>query len=729
MKKRFFSLFVCTALLLSIVFSAHTARAEPSSDGGGMIYADPETGVTFVVPENWEEREMDPDSPNSFRARFHSLEDSRDLFLYGYLDIWNEMPAPERSGHTHSDVDSPYFYSRETLRELFVTLLAQSDFTVAADDVQFVRYGKNEYVEITFVREAGSRTVTFISSMHIENGYGYFFTFGAASDAAIEDYRSVLSSMQVPVEAKSDLSDSNIYTDSATGATFVVPDGWNVMDEFSYPFQVQFVSQKSPGSTFAYGNLDLWNEMTASERSGHTRSDINNDYIYTLDDGAVAEYWAKRFVQGSAESGSNATVDNIELVTYGKSKFIELSTSQEMFGINIPITVIFNIENGYMHIFLFGGNGNQAVKDFHSVLSSFQIPAAETSGSGGTGSGQMDETVALYKRILTNSCLFLLELGITFLIYALPFVVYCNTIRKRPVNKKVLAIIIIVLYEVVAWILLNGAMSWFLRRYANIFIPLFWGWFSYRKMVRRKDTDSVPEDAGGSSAPQQPVRTAPPSPTTAYIPTVPTPAVPTPPAPASLTPDDLSAPPAPASPAPAVYAPQRPHPRLLHRKLPLWPQAAEPLLPFPLFRNHPRPRRAFSFAETAASGFWRTASSAASAAHRSLPFQRRETDELPELWIFIARRQQILPILRHGFIGRHSAKQIASHLPKSRAASRCTGRRTACPCCPCRTRLHGFSVGASRCRIPGGRSITSGCTVPDCCSRNTAYRRSGAAYA
>lgn len=58
--------------------------------------------------------------------------------------------------------------------------------------------------------------------------------------------------------------------------------------------------------------------------------------------------------------------------------------------------------------------------------------------------------------------------------------------------------------------------------------------------------------------------------------------------------------------------------------------------PFPLPRKLRRPRRAFSFAETAVSGFWTTASSAAAAAHRLYPLQRSEPDELSELRIFIA---------------------------------------------------------------------------------------------
>ena len=69
MKKRFFSLFLCAALLLSIACPAHTAWADTSSDDGG-IYTDPETGATFVVPDGWQESKLAEGSLGPFEVQF-----------------------------------------------------------------------------------------------------------------------------------------------------------------------------------------------------------------------------------------------------------------------------------------------------------------------------------------------------------------------------------------------------------------------------------------------------------------------------------------------------------------------------------------------------------------------------------------------------------------------------------------------------------------------------------
>ena len=392
--------------------------------------------------------------------------------------------------------------------------------------------------------------------------------------------------------ADSSSGDGDTYTDPKTGATFVVPEGWTVdtinLEEAANFYQVKYVSQKDPGSSFLYSSADLWSSMSESKRSGHTRSEIDSAYIY--EEGSMLE----SLVNLAPDQGITIDPSDIRLVTFGEKEFIEIPEIQEMAGIRISTTLFWYIENGYSYNFPFGSTSDQATQDFHSVLSSLQIPPAEASGSGSTGSGQSDEMVETYKRLLTNSCLFLLELGVTFLLYALPFVIYRNAIRKRPVNKKVLVLILIILYELVTWILFNGALFWFIRRYANIFIPFFWGWYSYRRMVRGKDTDDLPESAGGSAAPQQPVKAdtphiaasyarpqnasaAPARPfnadapaaqqPAAYVPAAATPAVPAPVA--SQTPS--AAPTVPSTPAasvPPASAPQTPPPPVTYAPAP-----------------------------------------------------------------------------------------------------------------------------------------------------------------
>lgn len=301
--------------------------------------------------------------------------------------------------------------------------------------------------------------------------------------------------------------DGDTYTDPLSGVTFVLPEGWNEVQsnvELTHPFQVQFASQKDPGSMFLYGSVDGWIGMTESERSGHTRSDIDSAFIYAYDEGALIDYMAESFVQGTAEAGSNAGVDDIKLVAYGKNECIEFSISQEIFGAHVPFTMIMYVENGYMHVFLFGGNSEQATKDFQSVLYSLQVPPAEESepdGNSGSAGSSWDS-------LLLKAFLFFIELIVTFVIYAVPFLVYRNLIRKVPVYNKKAALIIIILYEIIAFALVCTAMSLFIRRSGNLFIAIIWGWYSYHDVTRRDDSDDAPAETHGGAAPRRPAALA-----------------------------------------------------------------------------------------------------------------------------------------------------------------------------------------------------------------------------
>lgn len=297
--------------------------------------------------------------------------------------------------------------------------------------------------------------------------------------------------------------DGDTYTDPLSGATFVLPEGWNKVQsniELTYPFQLQFASQKDPGSMFLYGSVDGWVGLTESERSGHTRSDIDSAFTYAYGEGAFIDYMAESFVQGAVEAGSNAEVDDIKLVVYGKNECIEFSVSQEILGAQVPFTVIMYVENGYIHIFMFGGNSGQATEDFQSVLYSLRVPPAEESESDGNSGSAGSSWDSLLLKVL----LFFIELIVTFVIYAVPFLVYRNLIRKVPVYNKKAALIIIILYEIIAFALVCTVMSLFIRRSGNLFIAIIWGWYSYHDVTRRDDSDDTPTETDGSAAPRQP---------------------------------------------------------------------------------------------------------------------------------------------------------------------------------------------------------------------------------
>ena len=305
--------------------------------------------------------------------------------------------------------------------------------------------------------------------------------------------------------AASSYSSAYIYTDADTGITFVVPEGWSEQKldaETSQPFQVQFSSQKDPGSTFLYGNADLWSEMTASERSGYTRSDIDSAYVYAYDDGALIDYLAERMIQGAADAGGEIRIDEIELVTYGRNESIEISVSQEIFGVRVPMTAILHVENGYIHVFIFAGTSDQAIKDFQSVLYSLRVPAAEEVDLQDGNSERADES-DWTDRLISLFLAFIAELFFGLFIYTFPLLAFQTLFRKKPMRKKS-ALILLCIYSVIAYFVVSFATLLLFDRIGNLLILLFWAWVTYHGLAGGNGSDDTPAKANTVAAAHDP---------------------------------------------------------------------------------------------------------------------------------------------------------------------------------------------------------------------------------
>lgn len=72
-----------------------------------------------------------------------------------------------------------------------------------------------------------------------------------------------------------------VYNDSITGVTFTVPDGWKE-DEFYEDrefLKAKFTPVNEDGSTMMFGYSDMWSELSASEKAGYTRADIDHNFM------------------------------------------------------------------------------------------------------------------------------------------------------------------------------------------------------------------------------------------------------------------------------------------------------------------------------------------------------------------------------------------------------------------------------------------------------------------
>ncbi len=166
---------------------------------------------------------------------------------------------------------------------------------------------------------------------------------------------------------------SSTYTDVESGVSFTIPANWE-QEAFTKDrefIDAKFVSTKEDGCVIIYGSTDMWRQMSASDRIGYTRSDINNSMFSKAD---IAEMYG-------------TTANNISMASYSGIQYFygEVKQSTNVSGISISVTmtqlVYFN--NGWMYMFQFGGTDTHKLySDFEDLLNSVKYLTADVSGDG-----------------------------------------------------------------------------------------------------------------------------------------------------------------------------------------------------------------------------------------------------------------------------------------------------------------------------------------------------------
>ena len=177
----------------SIVFSEEPKAANPLSPSSATgSYTDPATGLTFTIPDNWEEVPLLL-SHELLDAKFKSLTDINLSITYGSADVWSGMSPFERIGYSRSDIDNSYY----TISEL------ASIYNVPIDDVKKVTYGGNTFYSVGMTQSAEalgtSVTVTMTQATILSNGHMYVFQFNDSADNLhYADFETLLSSVRLP---------------------------------------------------------------------------------------------------------------------------------------------------------------------------------------------------------------------------------------------------------------------------------------------------------------------------------------------------------------------------------------------------------------------------------------------------------------------------------------------------------------------------------------------------
>ncbi|WP_434309573.1 zinc ribbon domain-containing protein [Hominifimenecus sp. rT4P-3] len=271
---------------------------------------------------------------------------------------------------THSD--SLSLYSDTELNILASTLVNQyANYGIDAPKYEIYQHSQTKFIKSYFADT--DNAVHGLQYYTIYDGKAMNFTMrsyeGSLSSRQEETIKTIVDSIiydhALPAAAPGEDTNEFTHTDTDSGVTFTVPTNWKQEDftkdrEF---IDVKFVSTKEDGCMIIFGSIDMWGQMSASDRVGHTRADLNNS----------------AFTKSDIAAMYNTTADKISTVTYNGVPYFkgEINHSYTAYGLDIlaTMTQLIHIDNGWIYMFQFGGtSANKLYSDFESLLNSVQYP-------------------------------------------------------------------------------------------------------------------------------------------------------------------------------------------------------------------------------------------------------------------------------------------------------------------------------------------------------------------
>ncbi len=171
-----------------------------------------------------------------------------------------------------------------------------------------------------------------------------------------------------PVVPEGEDTDSFVYTDSDSGVEFTVPKNWKQKDftEDRKYLNAKFVSTKEDGCIILFSTLNVWDELSPSEKIGLSRADVDNSLFTKAD---IAEMFS-------------TTEDDVSMFTYNGVEYYKctLTTNEEEYEISLDITTtqLLCVNNGWMYSFQFNGKEDHKLyPDFEELVKSVKYPSGE----------------------------------------------------------------------------------------------------------------------------------------------------------------------------------------------------------------------------------------------------------------------------------------------------------------------------------------------------------------
>lgn len=480
-KHKLFAIILCCALMLSFSMSAHAA--------GTTEYTLDELGMTVFMPSDYIvfTRDINANDPNlaSYgltKDSMSSLMDDRNIYLNGWdEDINQEIIV--------TMIDSPLIdfnlYSNTTLSTMATSF--ESEYKNAGVTVikyEIYQHSQAKFLKIYISQPNGDSTAY---------GLQYYTVYAdKAINITMQSYLGQITSSKETIlqaivdsaifdtdpqtaEPEFTPTESFTFTDPETQTTFTVPRNWveTPLSEKRESIDVKFTSLEEDGMSIMYGSFDVWSEMTASERSGYSRSDMDNR-IYTKSD--IADTFG-------------ISSNDVDLITYGGNEYYAttVTSNTETYGLNLTVTMthMLLVNNGYMYWFQFGGaSDNEFYNDFESLLSSVEFAASD------------NKSVLDNNNDLTSKFSFgnlLLSLLATIIVYSLPIIIYRYAIRKAPVEKKK-AKRITIIYGICAFLVMSAIIFAINGSGAAGGAILLWSYINYCVLIGGKRPDRFPTE-------------------------------------------------------------------------------------------------------------------------------------------------------------------------------------------------------------------------------------------
>ena len=301
--------------------------------------------------------------------------ESSNIYLNAISDTYNEEVVVTMMANSLSNFS---LLSDTTLNTLASTLVNQyTDYGINVSKYDIYQHSQAKFVRLYFT-DTG-KTVHGLQYYTIYDGKAMNFTMrsyeGSLSSRQETAIKTIVDSIKYdkapPVVDQGEDTNSFIHTDADSGVTFTVPANWK-QEAFSKDrefIDVKLVSTKEDGCTMIYGTTDMWSQMSASDRVGYTRADINNS----------------AFTKSDIAAMYNTTADKISTVTYNGVQYFkgETNYTSDAYGVDITVkmTQLVYIDNGWMYMFQFGGTSTHKLySDFESLLKSVQYPTVSDVG-------------------------------------------------------------------------------------------------------------------------------------------------------------------------------------------------------------------------------------------------------------------------------------------------------------------------------------------------------------